>query len=319
MIEVNHLVKDYGAIRALDGVSFSVRRGEIVGLVGPNGAGKTTCMKILTGFIASTTGTASVDGLDIVQDGVRVRSLMGYLPENAPVYSDMTVREYLRFVARLRHLPPRSMEERIRDTARMVGLYERLDQETGTLSKGFRQRTGLAQALIHNPPVLILDEPTTGLDPNQIVEIRRLIRDIGRDRTVILSTHNLAEVTAVCNRIIIIHQGRIAADGTQEEIRVRHGGSHQVVVEFAGNLELPPDDHVLSVLGSIEGCTRVLAQPAGSGRFLVSAADGVDLRQAIFEAAVSRSWKMVELHNECLDLETIFGRLTLPGFMEVGS
>lgn len=319
MIEVNHLVKDYGAIRALDGVSFSVRRGEIVGLVGPNGAGKTTCMKILTGFIASTTGTASVDGLDIVQDGVRVRSLMGYLPENAPVYSDMTVREYLRFVARLRHLPPRSMEERIRDTARMVGLYERLDQETGTLSKGFRQRTGLAQALIHNPPVLILDEPTTGLDPNQIVEIRRLIRDIGRDRTVILSTHNLAEVTAVCNRIIIIHQGRIAADGTQEEIRVRHGGSHQVVVEFAGSLELPPDDHVLSVLGAIEGCTRVLAQPAGSGRFLVSAADGVDLRQAIFEAAVSRSWKMVELHNECLDLETIFGRLTLPGFMEVGS
>lgn len=319
MIEVNHLVKDYGPIRALDGVSFSVRRGEIVGLVGPNGAGKTTCMKILTGFIASTTGTASVDGLDIVHDGVQVRSLMGYLPENAPVYSDMTVREYLRFVARLRHLPPRSTEERIRDTARMVGLYERLDQETGTLSKGFRQRTGLAQALIHNPPVLILDEPTTGLDPNQIVEIRRLIRDIGRDRTVILSTHNLAEVTAVCNRIIIIHQGRIAADGTQEEIRVRHGGSHQVVVEFAGNPELPPDDQVLSVLGALEGCTGVLAQPAGSGRFLASAAEGVDLRQAIFEAAVSRSWKMVELHNERLDLETIFGRLTRPGFMEVGS
>ncbi len=309
MIEVNHLVKDYGPIRALDGVSFSVSRGEVVGFVGPNGAGKTTCMKILTGFISATSGGATVDGRDVVEDGVEVRALMGYLPENAPVYSDMTVREYLTFVARLRRIPPRSIERRVRETAELVGLAGRLSQETGTLSKGFRQRTGLAQALIHNPPVLVLDEPTTGLDPNQIVEIRNLIRDIGRDRTVILSTHNLAEVTAVCNRIVIIHQGRIVADGTQERIRDEHGGAHSVIACF---LPGPDPDAVSAALSGLDCGPSIESVETDPLRFRVRSAGDSDIRPAIFDLAVRHGWTLVELKNERLDLEMIFQRLTRP-------
>lgn len=312
MIEVNHLVKDYGPIRALDGVSFSVSRGEVVGFVGPNGAGKTTCMKILTGFISATSGGATVDGRDIVDDGVEVRALLGYLPENAPIYTDMTVREYLAFVARLRRVPYRSIERRIRETADMVGLSDRLDQETGTLSKGFRQRTGLAQALIHNPPILVLDEPTTGLDPNQIVEIRNLIRDIGRDRTVILSTHNLAEVTAVCNRIIIIHRGRIVADGTPGQIRDTHGGAGCVVADFETGPDGPDGRVIRDAISSIPGCLSVEWDPGTPGRFRVRADSGIDLRPHLFRLAVRGGWTVQELKNEQLDLEVIFARLTMP-------
>jgi len=312
VIEVNHLVKDYGPIRALDGVSFSVSRGEVVGFVGPNGAGKTTCMKILTGFISANSGGATIDGRDIVDDGVEVRALLGYLPENAPVYTDMTVREYLKFVARLRRVPARSIERRIRETADMVGLSDRLDQETGTLSKGFRQRTGLAQALIHNPPILVLDEPTTGLDPNQIVEIRNLIRDIGRDRTVILSTHNLAEVTAVCNRIIIIHQGRIVADGTPEQIRETHGGARCVVAAFETGPEGPDGSVIRQAIASLPGCLSVDIEPGAPGRFRIRGDIGIDLRPHLFRLAVRSGWTMHELKNDQLDLELIFARLTMP-------
>jgi len=313
MIEVTHLVKDYGPIRALDGVSFNVNRGEVVGFVGPNGAGKTTCMKILTGFISATSGGATIGGNDIVEQGLAVRSLLGYLPENAPLYSDMTVREYLTFVARIRHIPGPSIDRRIHETAEVVGLSDRLDQETGTLSKGFRQRTGLAQALIHNPPVLILDEPTTGLDPNQIVEIRNLIRDIGLDRTVILSTHNLSEVTAVCNRIIIIHQGRIVADGTQQGIREVHGGAYSVMLQIAPGPSCPDVAGAMADLGTVPGCVGVdHVESEVPCSFRIRAAEGVDLRGDLFCLAVARKWTLLEIRNEQLDLEMIFQRLTRP-------
>ena len=316
MIEVANLVKDYGPIRALNQVSFLVNKGEVVGFLGPNGAGKTTCMKIITGFIAASSGSVKVDGRDVVEHGVEVRRRLGYLPENAPVYQDMTVREYLAFVAEIRGVPRDQLKRRIQDVAMTVGLLNVLDQEIATLSKGYRQRAGLAQAMIHNPEILILDEPTSGLDPNQIVEIRELIKEVGRDRTVILSTHNLPEVTATCNRIIVIHRGRIAADGTPEQIRERHGGGNTVRVELAcGN----GAERAADVLGRIENVRSalLLEEPAvgrdgaGALAFRVDAAGDADVRPAIFEAAVKARWGLVELRRERLELETIFQRLTL--------
>lgn len=312
MIEVRRLVKDYGPLRALDGISFSVGAGEVAGFLGPNGAGKTTCMKIVTGFISATSGSVAVNGLDTVDQGVEARRLMGYLPENAPVYGEMTVGEYLTFIARVRMIPKRSIARRVMEVAETTGVQHRLNQETGTLSRGFRQRTGLAAALIHNPQILILDEPTSGLDPNQIVEIRSLIRDIGRDRTVILSTHNLAEVTAVCNRIIIVHLGRIVADGTCDAISRDHGHADSCLVSFSTD-GLPDHGEVAADLGRLEGCMDVTPVRDGVRQqltFRLRAESGRDLRPAIFSLAAARNWGLVELRSERLDLETIFSRLT---------
>jgi ABC-2 type transport system ATP-binding protein len=311
MIEVASLVKDYGPIRALNQVSFQVSRGEVVGFLGPNGAGKTTCMKIVTGFIAATSGTVSVDGKDVVEHGVEVRRRIGYLPENAPVYQEMKVREYLEFVASVRGVAKTAVGKRVQDVAVTTGIVNVLGQEIATLSKGYRQRTGLAQALIHNPEILILDEPTSGLDPNQIVEVRQLVKEIGRDRTVILSTHNLPEVTATCNRLIVIHRGRIAADGAPDQIRERHGGGNTFRMEVvrADGAAAAPD-----VLSRVSGVKRVLPLEDGEPGVLalrVEAAGDADLRPGLFEACVKAGWTLVELRRERLDLETIFQRLTL--------
>jgi ABC-2 type transport system ATP-binding protein len=310
MIEVRNLVKDYGPIRALAGVSFTVQRGEVVGFLGPNGAGKTTCMKIVTGFIAATSGSVTVDGKDVVEDGVEVRRRIGYLPENAPVYPDMTVREYLAFVAGIRAIPKNDIVRRINDVAMRVGIVNVLGQEIGTLSKGYRQRTGLAQAMIHDPEILILDEPTSGLDPNQIVEIRELIHDLGRDRTVILSTHNLPEVTATCNRILLIHRGKLVADGTPASISAAHGGGNTFLVEVDRRQGAHP---VADVLGRLPGVLSVLPidRPEAVGEPLRIAASGdADLRPAIFDLAVKSGWALLEVRRERLDLESIFQRLT---------
>lgn len=308
MIEVLDLVKDYGPIRALDRVSFKVSRGEVVGFLGPNGAGKTTCMKVITGFISATSGSVTIEGKDVVTHGVEVRRLIGYLPENAPLYHEMTVREYLEFVAAVRGVALDNVNRRIQEVAATTGILEVLDQEIATLSKGYRQRTGLAQAMIHNPEILILDEPTSGLDPNQIVEVRQLIKELGRDRTVILSTHNLPEVTATCNRIIIVHRGRIAADGTPEQIRERHGGGNTFRIGV-----LNPDG-AADVLGRVQGVKRVLQleEPDQSGVFFrVEAATDADLRPVLFEACVKAGLTLIELRRERLDLEAIFQKLTL--------
>jgi ABC-2 type transport system ATP-binding protein len=307
------LWKDYGVIRALRGVSFTVQKGEVVGFLGPNGACKTTCMKILTGFISATSGTVTVDGLDVVTHGVEVRKRIGYLPENAPLYGDMTVREYLAFVARLRGVDPARTPARIEEVAGTTGIRGVLGQEIGTLSKGYRQRTGLAQALIHNPEILILDEPTSGLDPNQIVEVRSLVKEIGKDRTVILSTHNLPEVTATCNRIIVVHRGTLVADGTPQQIQERHAGGNTFLIEIARK-EGVTDSSLTSDLARLQHVRTVT--PAGrpgneSALLRVEASDDSDLRPILFDCCVKSGWTLMELRRERLDLEAIFQRITL--------
>src|SRR5882672_2980897 len=235
MIQVENLTKDYGPARAVDKVTFNVRKGEVLGFLGPNGAGKSTTMKMLTCYLAPTAGKAKVAGFDVFDQSLQVRQRIGYLPEDTPIYRDMTVLEYLQFAAELRGMDPTKTPARIREIGGRCGLGDVAGKLVGELSKGYRQRLGLAQAMLHDPDILILDEPTSGLDPNQIVEIRSLIKEIGREKTVILSTHILPEVQATCSRILIISGGRLVADGTPEALRAREkGGRYRVVVESNG-------------------------------------------------------------------------------------
>jgi ABC-2 type transport system ATP-binding protein len=243
MIEVRDLWKTYGSFRALLGVSFDVRRGEILGFLGPNGAGKTTAMKIMTGFIYPASGSVTVGGLDVVENSLEVRRKIGYLPEHAPLYPDLTVTEYLRFCAALRDLPGGRAKARIDAVIDLCALVPKRRAPIKTLSKGYRQRVGIAQAILHEPEVLILDEPTVGLDPNQVVPIREIIRDVGRERTVILCSHILPEVEATCGRVVIISEGRIVGDGAPKDLAERH---------------LPGRD------ASLEDVFRALTAPAGA-------------------------------------------------------
>src|SRR3954465_7682989 len=235
MIQVENLTKDYGPTRAVDRVTFNVRKGEVLGFLGPNGAGKSTTMKMLTCFLAPTGGTAKVAGFDVFDNSLEVRQRIGYLPEDTPIYRDMTVLEYLRFAAEMRGMDQARADLRIREIGGRCGLTENAGKLVGELSKGFRQRLGLAQAMLHDPDILILDEPTSGLDPNQIVEIRSLIKEIGKERTVILSTHILPEVQATCSRILIISGGKLVADGTPEALRSREKrGRYRLVLHAGG-------------------------------------------------------------------------------------
>jgi ABC-2 type transport system ATP-binding protein len=224
MIQVENLVKKFGATTAVDGIGFEVEKGEIVGFLGPNGAGKTTTMRMLAGFLPPTSGRASVAGFDVFSESLRAREHIGYMPENVPLYTDMRVEEYLRYRAALKGVPRRRLAERIGDVVELCGLVEVRRKMIAHLSKGYRQRVGLAQALIHRPEVLILDEPTSGLDPNQLDEIRGLIRNVGRDRTVILSTHIMQEVEAMCDRVVLIRKGQLVADAPTAEFAARPGG-----------------------------------------------------------------------------------------------
>ncbi len=310
-IEVRELVRRYGSFAAVDRISFQVQRGEIVGFLGPNGAGKTTTMKVLTGFLAPSDGAAAIDGIDVLDDPIAVRSRIGYLPESAPVYRDMRVLDYLDFVARVRGLARAERAAAVRRVAEQCGLGERLGQGIGSLSKGFRQRVGLAQALVHSPDILILDEPTSGLDPNQIVEIRNLIRDIGRKKTVILSTHILSEVQATCDRVIIIHGGRIVADGTTDDIMARQRGGQLLQVVYApGSVKLPAEAIRQAVL-AVPGIQRVtpvqVAEPEAAGFQVIAERD---VRSELFRVAADKGLLMLELHRETSSLEEVFQRVT---------
>jgi gliding motility-associated transport system ATP-binding protein len=310
MIEVKNLTKLYGDVHALDDVSFDVRSGEVLGFLGPNGAGKTTTMKILTCFIAPTSGMASVAGSDIYQDSLEIRRRVGYLPENAPLYTDMQVREYLDFIADVRRL---SGNERTKALGRVIdvcGLSAVTEREIRNLSKGFRQRVGLAQAMVHDPSILILDEPTSGLDPNQIVEIRELIKSIGQERTVILSTHNLSEVQATAQRVVIIHQGRLVADGTPDELESQRGGAQYDVL--IAKPEGGPDK-VKEVLSGISGVHDVeISQASDDSEMpvVVRGKSDADLRAEIFSVVVDNRWVMLGFGRKQVDLESIFRRLT---------
>ncbi|MDX1429753.1 MAG: ATP-binding cassette domain-containing protein [Rhodothermales bacterium] len=307
MIEVRNLTKKYGTERAVDDISFDVQRGEVLGFLGPNGAGKSTTMKVITCYLPPTEGTVLVDGQDVRSDSLSVRSQIGYLPESTALYSDMVTYDYLRFVAAMRGIAEDQHGARIAEMVDVCGLEAVMGKKIDALSKGYRQRVGLAQAMIHNPPILILDEPTSGLDPNQIVEIRELIRRIGREKTVILSTHILSEVQASCDRVLIIHRGKLVADGTPEDLQASFAGGQKIVF---GVLNGSAD--VGSRLDSIDGLRVVSRDESTSGETLWTlSADGADdVRPALFKLAVDSGWTLTELHREQANLEDVFRQLT---------
>ncbi len=307
MIEVRNLTKRYGPERAVDDISFEVRRGEVLGFLGPNGAGKSTTMKVITCYLPPTEGTVVVDGKDVRSDSLAVRGKVGYLPESTALYHDMVTYDYLRFVASMRGIPDDQHSARIAEMVDVCGLEAVLGKRIDALSKGYRQRVGLAQAMIHDPPILILDEPTSGLDPNQIIEIRELIRRIGQEKTVILSTHILSEVQASCDRVLIIHRGKLVADGTPEDLQASFSGGQTVVV---GVLNGEPD--VGERMSAIEG-VRVLGRedaPNGESLWTVSAEGSADIRPDLFRLAVDHGWTLTELHREQVNLEDVFRQLT---------
>ncbi|MFT5431576.1 MAG: ABC-2 type transport system ATP-binding protein [Myxococcota bacterium] len=312
MIEVQELRKFYGSFEALKGISFTVGRGEIVGLLGPNGAGKTTTMKILTGYISATSGWFGVAGFDGFKDSLSVRKNIGYLPENAPLYPDMGIVEYLKFVCEVRRIPRRERKERIDKMIQLVGLTPMVRKNIGELSKGFRQRVGLAQAMIHEPPVLILDEPTSGLDPNQIVEIRKLIKDLGENRTIILSTHNLPEVRMTCSRMIIISNGRKVADGSAEELERdgREATRLQLTVKLGSAAEAEVVAAQLGQIDKVANVTQLGQAGSNQWQFAVDSMGNADLRPAVYDVVKGEGWGLLELRTDVMDLEKIFHKLT---------
>ncbi|MBC8156412.1 MAG: gliding motility-associated ABC transporter ATP-binding subunit GldA [Bacteroidetes bacterium] len=291
-----------GSPAAVDQVTFTVQPGEIVGFLGPNGAGKSTTMKVATGYLPPTIGTVLINGFDVMTHPMDVRRSVGYLPEHNPLYLDMYVKEYLRFAGSLHSLKGQILTNRLADTIALVGLEREQNKRIGQLSKGYRQRVGLAQALLHNPPVLILDEPTTGLDPNQLTEIRQVIRDVGRDKTVLFSTHIMQEVEAICDRVVIINRGQLVADGPLSALRRGAGSGQTVVAEF--EQELTESD----VLRTIPGIEAV--ESLGQGKYRITAAESTDLRAAIFRLAADKNLTLVGLRQQENSLEGIFKELT---------
>jgi len=311
MIRIERLTKRYGTTEALKGLSFEVPRGQVVGFLGPNGAGKSTTMRILAGYLTPSGGTAQVGGIDVQADRVQARRLIGYLPENNPLYEEMMVVDYLQFIAEVRRVDRSVWRARLAQAVERCGLSTVLGKDIGQLSKGFRQRVGLAAAILHDPALLILDEPTTGLDPNQIVEIRALIKELGREKTVILSTHILSEVQSTCSRVLIINDGRLVADDTPE--RLTSSGEGNLVVQVASRTGAPLDAASLSAqLRAVPGVNGVEAVPTdgpGAASFQVRfGAD--DPRRAIFDWVVNNGLVLLEMHRTHVSLEDTFRKLT---------
>jgi ABC-2 type transport system ATP-binding protein len=307
VIEVSHLTKRYGRVTAVDDVSFRVERGEILGFLGPNGAGKTTTMRILTGYIPATDGRATVAGYDIFDKPIDAKRRIGYLPETPPLYPDMTVREYLDFVARLKGVTAKEKKERVTTVMARTRVADMADRHCAKLSKGYRQRVGLAQALIHNPEVLVLDEPTAGLDPKQIIETRDLIRSLAGDHTIILSTHILPEVSQTCQRVVIINKGRVVAVDTPDNLTARLKGAETMYVQVdAEGADASP------VLSALPGVIRVAPsdQRGTLTGFEVESERGKDVRRELAHAVVNRGWGLLELRPMRMSLEEIFLQVT---------
>jgi ABC-2 type transport system ATP-binding protein len=303
MIQVEHLTKRYDPKTAIEDVSFSVEKGEVLAFLGPNGAGKTTTMRILTGSLPATSGTAKVAGFDCFDQPMEVKRVIGYLPETPPLYTEMTVTEYLTFVGRIKGLASSELPNAMDQVMHRLALTEVRERLIGNLSRGFQQRVGLAQALIHNPPVLILDEPTIGLDPKQIIEIRELIKELAGSHTIILSTHILPEATAVARRVVIIHEGRIVAEDSQERLSARLRQSEKVSV----TIKTPPTD-AARMLATLPGVLTV--HQDGPNSFLVEAELGHDLRDELAQFVVRQKWGLLELKLVTISLEDVFLRLT---------
>lgn len=314
MIEASSLSKSFGGVRALEGVDFQVRQGEVVGFLGPNGAGKSTTMRILTCFISPTAGGAKVHGYDVFDDPLEVRKKIGYLPQRAPLYPEMNVWEYLQFTSQVRGLDEGTFRSRLKKVVEVCGLAQTLGKEIGTLSHGYRQRVGLGQALMHDPPILILDEPTSDLDPNEKAEVIRYIQEIGKDRTILLSTHNLAEVEQACARAIIVSKGRVVADGNLDDIRSR-AGSIRYVAGFSAKdngAPAPTAEAARDALAALSGATRVSESTAEEGlhRFEIAGKKDGDLRADIFRLAVDKGWTLLELRRDAQSLDSVFRDLT---------
>lgn len=324
MIEANALTKRYGSLRALDKVSFEVHRGEVVGFLGPNGAGKSTTMRILTCFISASAGTAKVHGFDVFDDPLEVRKRVGYLPQRAPLYGDMNVWEYLSFVADMRGLEPSTFKRRMRGIVEVCGLAQVLGKDIRDLSHGYRQRVGLGQALVHDPPILVLDEPTADLDPNEKAEVIRYIKEIGKDRTILLSTHNLSEVETACARAIIVSKGRVVADGPLDEIRAKSDKVRYVVMVHdqrvlegvegyrSSGKKAPSAQEVQAALAALPKVSGVSELPTDdkAHRFQFSAPLSADLRPELFQLMVQKGWLLLELRRDAQTLEDVFKTLT---------
>jgi ABC-2 type transport system ATP-binding protein len=303
MIEVRSLTKYYGDFLAVDDLSFSVDKGEIAGLLGSNGSGKTTTMRILTGYLPETSGSARVAGFDVATDSIEVRRRVGYLPEATPLYLDMTVTDYLHFMGRLHGLDRATLRRRVGDVIEACQITSYAATPIGRLSKGYRQRVGIARAILHEPPVLILDEPTIGLDPAQVVETRGLIRELGKAHTVLLSTHILAEVNALCQKVVILHEGSLVAAGTPAELSEKLNDGARLELEVRG-----PAAEVCAALGAIGG-VRAVEHRTGD-LYYVSTQAGVDLRDSLSRAVIERGWPLLRLTPVSLGIEEIFLRLT---------
>ncbi len=308
LIEVEHLTKSYGQARAVNDISFKVEKGEILGFLGPNGAGKTTTMRILTGYLPATDGTARIAGFDVFEQSMEVRKRIGYLPEVPPLYPEMTVESYLTFVARIKGVPAADIPGRVEESMKLTNLSDRKSELIKRLSRGYKQRVGIAQAIVHNPDVVILDEPTVGLDPNQIKEVRNLIKGLSGDHTIILSTHILPEVEMTCDRVVIINKGKIAAIDTTENLTSQLKGGERVQIQVRGNA-----DDLRSRLESIEGLIRIDLEPLEGTDLItgsIESEEGKDLRANIASSVVHGGLDLLEIRAVGLSLEDIFMQLT---------
>ncbi len=306
MISVQNLVKHYGEVKAVDGVSFTIRKGEITGLLGPNGAGKTTTLRILTGYLQPTSGMVSVDEFLVNENPIEIKKRIGYLPESAPLYPDMMVYDFMQFMAYIRHIYDK---EKVKDVAIQCGITEVMHKNINELSKGYKQRVGLAQAILHDPDILILDEPTNGLDPNQIVEIRDLIKELGKEKTVILSTHILQEVEATCNRVIIIDKGTIVADDSTSELKSAKGKDVRINCVIGGTtFELI--QNALKNISGVKSVQHVRDEGQLCHITVLTGAD-VDLRPAVFNCIKDNGWTLYEMNREYRSLEHVFRELTV--------
>ena len=307
MIEVQNVVKRYGATVAVNNVSFRVDKGEILGFLGPNGAGKSTMLKILTCYIVADSGKVAVAGHDVLEDSFAVRQNVGYLPESSAVYSDMRVLDYLKFVGKARQIPGSRLKESIDRVVQQVEIERMLKKNVGHLSKGYRQRVGLAQAMIHDPPILILDEPTSGLDPHQIIEIRELLRRLGKNKVILFSSHILQEISAVCSRIIIIKDGTVVADGKPQELQARGTGQQVLRVSIAG-----PEDAVKSQLESIAGVEsiEVISHQGKFHDLRIRAREDCEIGPAVYNVVKAADWNLSVLQPELRSLEEVYLKLT---------
>ena len=313
MIEVDHLTKSYGQSNAVDNISFSVGKGEILGFLGPNGAGKTTTMRMLTGYLPASSGTARIAGFDVFEQSMEVRKRIGYLPETPPLYPDMTIEDYLTFVARIKGVPGGSIDERVDEAMEKTNLLERRDELIKRLSRGYKQRVGIAQAIVHDPDVVILDEPTVGLDPNQIKDVRQLIKDLAGQHTIILSTHILPEVEMTCDRVVIINRGRIAAIDTTQNLRRQFEQGERIVLGVRNGSD-EVRERLEMTLQKIEGIQHFELTPqeeVGQLTATLEVSPGLDLRAPIAAQVVSNGLDLLELRTISVSLEDIFMQLTM--------